>query len=66
MNIAKVKSIVKMMNDAALSMAINKGTDDEIYFKGKVWAFRAILMSVGVNISERKMPMGNTYYFIEK
>ena len=66
MNHENVKSILKKMNDAALSMAINKGTDDEIYFKGKVWAFRAILMSVGVNISERKMPMGNTYYFIEK
>lgn len=66
MNLANVKSIVKKMNDAALSMAINKGTVDEIYFKGKVFAFREILNSVGVNISESKMPMGNTYYFIEK
>ena len=66
MNHENVKSILKKMNDAALSMAINKGTVDEIYFQGKVWAFREILNSVGVNISERKMPMGNTYYFIEK
>ena len=61
MNHENVKSILKKMNDAALSMAINKGTVDEIYFQGKVWAFRAVLNSVGVNISERKMPMGNTY-----
>lgn len=66
MDIETVKSIVKKMNDAALSMEINKGTCDEPYYRGKVRAFREVLNSVGVKISESKMPMGNTYYFIEK
>lgn len=66
MNIDTVKSLVSKMNYASLNMAISKGTVDEKYYMGKVRAFREVLNSVGVKISESKMPMGNTYYFIEK